>query len=90
MATFYTTTFASGDGVAVQLPPELNIAPDATVWLERVGDAVRLHTVRPSVVDDAEEGRRNVERLVANLLAAGPVGEVERREPIEQPDRPGL
>ena len=87
MQTFDTKTFEFEHGVAVQLPPEWNIEANATVWVERNGDTIYVYTSRH--VESNDGGQKRVERLVANLSAIGPVGEIGPREPIQPPDRPG-
>ena len=78
-------TFKSGNSVAVRLPKEVAFAPDTKVVIERNGDVL---TIRPAV-DPAEE-KRKLRALIEDLKAIGPPGDVEKREPIEFPDRPGL
>lgn len=78
-------TFKSGNSIAVRLPKEIAFAPDTQVVIERKGDVL---TIRPAV-DPAEEKRRLAE-FIAALRALPKPSEVETREPIEFPDRPGL
>lgn len=78
-------TFKSGNSVAVRLPREIGFAAGMDVLVERTGDIV---TIRPQY-DPAEEKRKLLE-LVAALRAIGPPDEIEKREPFEFPDRPGL
>lgn len=78
-------TFKSGNSIAVRLPKEIAFAPDTQVVIERKGDVL---TIRPAV-DPAEE-KRKLLALVEALRAIGPPDEIEKREPIEFPDRPGL
>lgn len=85
MGRIETKTFKNGNSVAVRLPKELGFAPDVAVTLEKVGDTIRIRAV-----DDAEEGKQRVARLVAALRAIGPPDEIEEREPIEFPERRGL
>ena len=85
MGVIETRTFKSGNSVAVRLPTELGFAADVAVTIERVGNELKI---RP-LVDPVEE-KRKLSELVAALRAIGPVGEIETREPIEFPDRPGL
>jgi antitoxin VapB len=84
MGVIETKTFKSGNSVAVRLPSELGFEPDQKVTIERNGGAL---TIRP-VTDPIEEKRR-LSRLIETLRALGPI-EVEKREPIEFPERPGL
>lgn len=85
MGYIETRTFTSGNSVALRLPKSLGIAADTAMRIERRGNVL---TVVP-VVDAAEE-KRKVAAMVAERRAIGPVGEIEVREPIEFPDRPGL
>ena len=78
-------TFKSGNSVALRLPRALGIAADVEMRIEKEGDAL---VVRP-VKDPAEEKRKLTE-LVAALAALPNPDEIEVREPIEFPDRPGL
>jgi antitoxin VapB len=85
MGAIETKTFRSGNSVAIRLPKELGFAADMAVTIERVGNALRI----APVIDPAEE-KRQLDELVAALRAIGPAGEIEPREPIDFPDRPGL
>ncbi|QXQ05475.1 AbrB/MazE/SpoVT family DNA-binding domain-containing protein [Sphingosinicellaceae bacterium] len=85
MAALETKTFVSGNSVALRLPKALGIGPDVAMRIERRGNVL---TVVP--VHDPAEERRKVIELVEALRALGPIGDVEVREPIEFPDRPGL
>lgn len=78
-------TFRSGNSVALRLPRALGIEADIEMRIEKEGDAL---VVRP-VKDPAEEKRKLAE-LVEALRALPHPGELEKREPIEFPDRPGL
>lgn len=81
----HTRTFKSGNSVAVRLPKDFGIPAGAEVKLDRKGDTVTLRLAR----DPAEEKARLM-KVLNELKAIGPVGEIEQREPIEFPDRPGL
>ena len=85
MGAIETKTFKSGNSVAIRLPKELGFLADMAVTIERVGNALQI----VPMVDPAEE-KRQLDELVAALRAIGPVGEIEPREPIDFPDRPGL
>lgn len=78
-------TFKSGNSVAVRLPKEVAFAPDLAVVIERNGDVLTIRLA----VDPVEEKRKLVE-LVEALRAIGAPEEIEKREPFEFPDRPGL
>jgi len=81
----HTKTFKSGNSVAVRLPKGFAIDAGVEVELDKNGDVVTIRLAR-----DAAQVRRRMRKLVEELEAIGPVGEVEKREPIEFPDRPGL
>lgn len=78
-------TFKSGNSIAVRLPKEVALAADMAVTIERKGDVL---TIRPKI-DPAEEKRRLI-RLIERLDALPKPPYIEKREPIEFPDRPGL
>jgi antitoxin VapB len=78
-------TFRSGNSEAVRLPKEVAFGANIDVVIERNGDTL---TIRPAI-DPAKEKRKLTELLDA-LRAIGPVGEIQERERIEFPDRPGL
>ena len=77
--------FKSGNSLAVRLPRDIAFAPDTQVVIERNGDVI---TIRPAV--DAAEEKRKLLELVEALRAIGPPEEVQKREPFEFPERPGL
>ncbi|HLL29839.1 MAG TPA: hypothetical protein VK403_02475 [Allosphingosinicella sp.] len=80
-----TRTFKSGNSEAVRLPQGIGFGIGVAVKVERDGDRVVITPAR----DPAEE-KRKLRELVEALQALGRSGEVEEREPIEFPDRPGL
>ncbi len=81
----HTKTFKSGNSVAVRLPKGFAIDAGVEVELDKNGDVVTIRLAR-----DAAQVRSRMRKLVEELEAIGPIGEVEKREPIEFPDRPGL
>ena len=81
----HTKTFKSGNSVAVRLPKGFAIDAGVEVELDKNGDVVTIRLAR-----DAAQVRSRMRKLVEELEAIGPVGEVKKREPIEFPDRPGL
>lgn len=83
--SFHTKTFKSGNSVAVRLPKGFHVPEGVEVELTREGSEIRL---KPLV--DPEDGKRRLRELFDKLNALPPVGEVEKRIPIEFPDRPGL
>ena len=80
-----TKTFKSGNSVAVRLPKGFAIPEGVEVELDKSGDIVTIRLTR-----DPAQVRRRMRKLIEDLEAIGPIGEVEKREPIEFPDRPGL
>lgn len=85
MGAHETRTFKSGNSVAVRLPKSLGIGPDERIVIEQEGDLLTLRRLK----DPAEE-KRKLLALVEALRSLPAPGEVEQREPIEFPDRPGL
>lgn len=85
MSAHETRTFKSGNSVALRLPKGLAIGPDEKMLIEQNGDVLTVRRLK----DPAEEKRKLIE-LVEALRALPRPQEVERREPIEFPDRPGL
>jgi len=78
-------TFKSGNSIAVRLPKEVAFAPDIRVTIERNGDVL---TIRPAI--DASAEKRKLLDLIAELENLPKPDYVEKREPLEFPDRPGL
>ena len=82
----HTRTFKSGNSVAVRLPKGFAIPVGAELEMDKSGDTVTIRVTR-----DREEVRRQLRKLTADLEAIGaPPGGVQKREPFEFPDRPGL
>ena len=82
----HTRTFKSGNSVAVRLPKGFAVPAGVDVELERSGDTVTIRVTR-----DREEVRRQLRKLTADLQAIGaPPDCVQKRDPFEFPDRPGL
>jgi len=84
-APIHTRTFKSGNSVAVRLPRGLAIAADVEVVLEQRGDEIVLRPVKDPVAE-----KQKLLAMLADLKVLGPVGEIEKREPFDFPDRPGL
>ena len=78
-------TFKSGNSVALRLPRALGIAADVEMRIEKEGDTLLVRPAR-----DAAAEKAKVRRLVAALEALPAPGEIQQREPIDFPDRPGL
>lgn len=90
MAPYETTTFKSGKGVAMRLPEALGIAPGVRMTIEQSGNLLMVRPLKEAVKDPAEE-KRKLAKLIEDLQAIGPPpGEIQERDPIEFPDRPGL
>jgi len=85
MGAHETRTFKSGNSVALRLPKSLAIGAGERMLIEQEGDVLTIRRVK----DPAEEKRKLAE-LVEALRALPRPGELEKREPIEFPDRPGL
>jgi antitoxin VapB len=85
MGAHETRTFKSGNSEAVRLPQGIGFGVGVAVNVEREGDRVVITPAR----DPAEE-KRKLHELVEALQAIGRLGEVQERDPIEFPDRPGL
>ena len=82
----HSKTFKSGNSVAVRLPKGFAIPAGAEIELAKSGDTVTIKLTR-----DREEVRRQLHKLTADLKAIGaPPGGVQKRDPFEFPDRPGL
>ena len=74
-------TFRSGDSVAVHIPKEFDLPEDVEVELTSSGSLI---TIRP-------KPKMTPRELVEALRKIGPPPDgVQKREPIEFPDRPGL
>ena len=72
-----TRVFKSGNSQAVRIPAELAYADAGTeLTISRHGDVITLFPVRSGLKD-----------AVSRLRAMPRPAEVERREPIEMPDR---
>lgn len=80
-----TKTFKSGDSVAVPLPKEFAIPEGTDVELDKSGDIVTLRVTR-----DAAREKARMLKLLNELDALPKPPSVEKREPIEFPERDGL
>jgi antitoxin VapB len=85
MSAHETRTFKSGNSVALRLPRGLAIGPDEKMLIEQNGDVLTVRRLK----DPAEE-KRKLAALVEALRALPHPPEVEVRDPIEFPERPGL
>jgi antitoxin VapB len=80
-----TRSFKSGNSVAVRLPKALGIDAGAELQIERHGNRVVM-----TPVADAAEAKRRWLAFLDELAALPKPPEVQKRERIEFPDRPGL
>jgi antitoxin VapB len=80
-----TNAFKSGNSVAVRLPKDFGINAGDALELVQRGNKIEL---RRAV--DPEHEKAQLQELVRRLRALGPVKNLQPREPIEFPDRPGL
>jgi antitoxin VapB len=84
-ATVKTSAFKSGNSIAVRLPKDFGIKAGDELELVQRGKKIEL---RRTVDPDYEKAQ--LQELVRQLRALGPVDDPQPREPIEFPDRPGL
>jgi antitoxin VapB len=76
-----TKPFRSGNSEAIRLPKHMAFGPDTEVEISKHGDIV---TIRP-------KPKQSIKQMIANLRAIGtPEDGVQKREPFEAPERPGL
>lgn len=79
-------TFKSGNSVAVRLPKGFAIPAGVDIQLDKTGDTVTIKLTR-----DPAEAQRQMRKLTADLAAIGaPPDGVQKRDPFDWPDRPGL
>lgn len=84
-STVKSSSFKSGNSVALRLPKALGVQPGEQFELVRRGTVIE---VRP-VADIAKE-KAELSELIRILRELGPTKNPVLREPIEFPDRPGL
>ena len=82
----HTRTFKSGNSVAVRLPKGFAIPAGAKLEMNKTGDTVTIRVTR----DTAEAQRRMRATFEAMLAIGTPPDGVQKRDPFEFPDRPGL
>jgi len=80
-----TKTFKSGNSVAVRLPKGFDIPPDVAVEVSKSADGVVIR-----LIGDQAEAKRKWVAMLDRLDAMPSPPYIEKREPIEFPDRPGL
>lgn len=86
MSAHETRTFKSGNSVALRLPKGLAIGPNEKMVIEQNGDVLTIRRVVDPVADQAR-----LNAMLDDLAAIGtPPDGVQKREPIEWPERPGL
>ena len=82
----HTKAFKSGNSIAVRLPKGFAIPEGAELEMDKSGDTVTIRITR-----GREEVRRTLQQLCKDLEAIGqPEDGVQKRDPFEFPDRPGL
>ena len=81
----HTKTFKSGNGVAVRLPPGFAIPADVEVALEKSGDTVTIRTLRDPVA-----AKKALLDMLDELKKLPKPPTIQKRDPFEFPDRPGL
>jgi antitoxin VapB len=84
-ATVKSSSFKSGNSVALRLPKALGVKPGEQFELVRRGTMIE---VRPVV--NIEQERADLKELGRILRELGPRKNPLPRDPIEFPDRPGL
>lgn len=84
-ASVRSKIFQSGNSVAVRLPKSFGFTADTEIEIEKRGRDVVIRTVV-----DPDEERRLLKAAMDELAALPAPREIETREPIYFPDRPGL
>lgn len=84
-APIKSSSFKSGNSVALRLPKALGVKPGEEFEIVRRGEKIELHPV----VDIAKE-KAELSELCRILRELGPRKNPVLRDPIEFPDRPGL
>ena len=81
----HSKTFKSGNSVALRLPKGLAIGPGEQMAIEQNGDVLTVRRVK-----DQGEMRCLFLEMLADLDAMPKPRSIQKREPFEFPDRPGL
>jgi antitoxin VapB len=81
----HTKTFKSGNSVAVRLPKGFAISADVEVELEKSGDTVTIRKLRDPVAD-----KKALLDMLDDLKKLPKPPTIQKRDPFEFPDRPGL
>jgi antitoxin VapB len=79
-----TKTFRSGNSIALRLPKALDVGPDELMMVSRHGNVL---TAR--LADDPDEKQRKFREMIEDLGAMSKPGSVQKRQPIEWPERRG-
>ena len=81
MTVITSRTFRSGNSAAVRLPKEVAYGEDIEVTIERNGNVLMIMPKR----------KRSIAEMLARMAEIGaPEDGVQKREPIEVPERPGI
>ena len=81
----HTKTFKSGNSVAVRLPKGFAIPAGVEVALEKSGDTVTTRTLHDPVA-----AKKALLDMLDELQKLPKPPTVQKRDPFEFPDRPGL
>lgn len=84
-AIIKSSTFKSGNSVAIRLPKSLGVGPDEGVEIERRGDMLQI-----KIVSEAEQKRAKFAQFVERMSALGSGGGDPADGRFEFPDRNGL
>lgn len=80
MSTITTRTFKSGNSEAVRIPKDMAFGEGVELVMVRSGDVMTLYPAPKNSLEEMFQALRDL---------PGP-GEIEEREEIEIPERPGL
>lgn len=80
MTTVRTKTFKSGNSEAVRLPKEIAFGEGVELVAVRSGDVLTLYPAK----------QQSLEEMFKALRELPAPGEIQERDKIEFPDRPGL
>jgi antitoxin VapB len=79
MPTVTSRTFQSGNSEALRLPREVAYGPGVEVTIVRSGDVMTVYPKRQSIAE-----------MIRRLNELPAPGEIQERDVIEAPERPGL
>ncbi len=81
MPTITTKPFKSGNSEAIRLPKDMAFGIGTEIEVTKLGGIV---TIRP-------KSKPTIKQMIAKMREIGPPPDgVQKREPIEPPERPGL